>query len=214
MLLIAACAALDGGSRSAYALLLILPFLFGSFSYPLRITVLIGIVDIAAFVAIAFGVGGGLLYGGFGAFALLCAALLSSWEARNQSRRRADLAQTVQALHKSEATSSMQARQQLEVARFGQLALAGAATGRLQREASELLRRVLEVDIAGVLKLAARGRGVPDRRRRRPPRGAHRGRHGARGLRLAVGIHARNRDGRGGHRLAPGDSLRQVADGG
>ncbi len=153
VLLIAVCAALDGGSRSAYALLLILPFLFGSLSYPLRITVLIGIVDIAAFIAIAFGVGGGLLYGGFGAFALLCAALLSSWESRNESRRRADLAQTARALQDSEATSSMQARQQLEVARFGQLALAGAATGRLQSEATELLRRVLEVDIAGVLKL-------------------------------------------------------------
>jgi diguanylate cyclase (GGDEF)-like protein len=155
--LIAICAALDGGSRSPYALLLILPFLFGSLSYPLRITILIGIVDMAAFIAIAFGVGGGLLYSGFGAFALLCAALLSSWESRNEARRRADLADTVRALHRSEATSSMQARQQLEVARFGQLALAGATTGRLQGEAAELLRRVLEVDITGVLKLQPGG---------------------------------------------------------
>jgi diguanylate cyclase (GGDEF)-like protein len=157
VILIAGCAALDGGSRSAYALLLILPFLFGSLSYPLRITVLIGIVDIAAFVVIAFGVGGGLLYSGFGAFALLCAALLSSWESGNESRRRADLAETVRALHKSEATSSLQARQQLEVARFGQLALAGAAIERLQSEAGELLRRVLDVDLAGVLKLQPEG---------------------------------------------------------
>ncbi len=157
VLLIAACAALDGGSRSAYALLLILPFLFGSLSYPLRITVLLGIVDLTAFVTIAFAVGGGLLYSGFGAFALLCAALLSSWESQNEARRRGELAETAQALHKSEATSSMQARQQLEVARFGQLALSGAPTGRLQREATELLCRVLEVDIAGVLKLQPGG---------------------------------------------------------
>jgi diguanylate cyclase (GGDEF)-like protein len=157
ILLIATCAALDGGSRSAYTLLLILPFLFGTLSYPLRITVLIGIVDIAAFIVIAFGVGGGLLYSGFGAFALLCAALLSSWESRNEARRRSDLSETARALHKTEAISSMQARQQLEVARFGQLALAGAATGRLQGEACELVHRVLGVDIAGVLKLQPGG---------------------------------------------------------
>lgn len=157
VLLIAACAALDGGSRSIYVLFLILPFLFGSLSYPLRTTVLIGIVEITAFLTIAFAVGGGLLYSAFGAFALLCAALLSSWESQNEGRRRADLAETAQALQKSEATSSKQARQQLEVARFGQLALSGAATGRLEHEATELLCRVLEVDVAGVLKLQPGG---------------------------------------------------------
>ena len=108
-------------------------------------------------MTIAFAVGGGLLYSAFGAFALLCAALLSFWESQNEARRRADLAETAQALQKSEATSSMQARQQLEVARFGQLALSGAPTRRLQSEATELLRRVLEVDIAGVLKLQPGG---------------------------------------------------------
>jgi diguanylate cyclase (GGDEF)-like protein len=157
ILLIATISALDGGSHSPYALLFVLPFLFGSLSYPLRYTILVGAFDIAAFLLIALLVGGGLLYSGFGGFALLCMALLGSWESRNQARRRAELSQTADALVQSEELSRMQAEQQLEVARFGQLALQGTDIDELSQEASEVMARVLNVDYSGVLKLLPGG---------------------------------------------------------
>jgi diguanylate cyclase (GGDEF)-like protein len=153
VLLIAACAALDGGSRSPYALLLVLPLLFASLSYPLRSVVLVGLIDAAAFLTVAILVGGGLVYSGFGAFALLCVGLLSGWESRNQSQRRTELFRTTQALQASEETSRMQASQQLEVARFGQLAIEGTGIEDLESEATDRLKRVLDVDITAILKL-------------------------------------------------------------
>jgi diguanylate cyclase (GGDEF)-like protein len=157
ILLIATIAALDGGSHSPYALLFVLPFLFGSLSYPLRFTILVGAVDIAAFLFIALMIGGGLLYSGFGGFALLCVAVLSSWESKNQAQRREKLASTASALRQSERSSRMQAKQQLEVARFGELALQGADIDELCQEASAVMARVLEIDFSGVLKLLPGG---------------------------------------------------------
>jgi diguanylate cyclase (GGDEF)-like protein len=157
VLLIATTVALDGGSRSPYSLLLVLPLLFASLSYPLRTVVLVGLIDFAVFLFVAIFVGGGLIYSGFGGFALLCVALLSGWEARNQSERRAELVRTAQALQASEGTSRMQASQQLEVARFGQRAIEGAGIGELEDEAARRLRRVLDVDLAAVLKLLPGG---------------------------------------------------------
>ncbi|MGH2955710.1 MAG: putative bifunctional diguanylate cyclase/phosphodiesterase [Solirubrobacterales bacterium] len=168
--LLAVCASLDGGSRSAYALLLVLPFLFASLSYPLRTTILVGVVNIAAFLAVALGVGGGLIYSGFGGFALLCVALLSGWEARNQGERRAALAGTAEALQRSERTSRQQTRQQRQVASFGQFALGGAPVEELEREAARIVASALDVELAGILRLLEDGRrfllaaavGVPD----------------------------------------------------
>jgi len=51
----------------------------------------------------------------------------------------------------------MQALQQAEVARFGQLALSGMDISDLTREASEVLERVLRIDIGGVAKLLPGG---------------------------------------------------------
>jgi diguanylate cyclase (GGDEF)-like protein len=153
VLLVAGCAALDGGSQSPYSLLLVLPLLFASLSYPVRTVVVVGLVDAAAFLLVAFFVGGGLVYSGFGAFALLCVALLSGWEARNQAQRRVELVRTAQALLESEETSRMQASQQREVARFGQLALGGANIDSLQQEATKVMGGVLGTEIAAVLKL-------------------------------------------------------------
>jgi diguanylate cyclase (GGDEF)-like protein len=158
ILMIATIVAFDGGTRSPYALLFVLPFLFGSLSYPLRLTTLIGAIDIAAFLLVALTVGGGLIYSAFGGFALLCAALLSSWEAQNQGKRRAELSETASALKQSEETSRLAARQQMEVARFGQLALEGAGVQELRDEVTQVMDRVLGVDIAGVLKLLPGGR--------------------------------------------------------
>ena len=57
--LIATIAGLDGGSRSPFMLLLVLPFLFAALSYPPRIIATVGIADLTAFFIVAFAVGGG-----------------------------------------------------------------------------------------------------------------------------------------------------------
>ncbi|MDP9189115.1 MAG: EAL domain-containing protein [Actinomycetota bacterium] len=150
---IAFTAALDGGTRSPFILLLVLPFLYGALSYPLWVTCLIGVVEMLAFIAVAVVAGGGFAYSGFGAFALLCVAMLGSWEARNQARRRIELAETADALARSEQTSRLRAAQQREVADFGQLALQGVSIEDLQQEAVELFERVLNSDIAAVVRL-------------------------------------------------------------
>lgn len=149
---IASCAALDGGSRSPFVLLLALPFLYGALSYPLWATALSGAWGMLAFIAVAVGVGGGFAYSGFGVFALLCVAVLGTLEARNQARRRAELAETAEALSRSEATTRIRAVQQREVADFGRLALEGLSIDELQQEAVELLDRVLRCDVAAVVR--------------------------------------------------------------
>lgn len=170
LLLIATIAALDGGSHSAYMLLLVLPFLFASLSYPTKWTALVGVVALAAFFAVAFGVGGGFPLSGFGLFAGICVALLASWEARNQLRQRRALAEAAIALSKSESSSRLQADQQREVARFGQLALEGIDIDELSHEACRIVTQVLEIDYAGIAKLLPGGEelllvaaaGMPD----------------------------------------------------
>jgi len=151
--LIAVITAADGGTHSPYAFLFVLPFIFGALSYPPGVTVIVGVLDIAAFAVVAVMGGGGPLHDGFVAFALLCAALLSSWEAHNQVVIRRALTETADALQESEETSRLASRQQEEVARFGQLALASATIEELLEVAAQTLERVLDVDIAAVLKL-------------------------------------------------------------
>jgi diguanylate cyclase (GGDEF)-like protein len=151
--LIATIAALDGGSHSAYALLLVLPFLFASLSYPTRWTALVGGTALAAVLFLGLAVGGGFPFSGFGLFAGTCVALLAAWEARNQFRQRHELAQTASALLRSEESSRLQAHQQSEVARFGQQALEGADINELAREATRILTDVLDIDYGVILKL-------------------------------------------------------------
>jgi diguanylate cyclase (GGDEF)-like protein len=138
-------------------LLLVLPFLFASLSYPVRPIVAVGIADLAALFILAFAVGGGLPFGGFGLFAALCIALLGGWEARGQARRRRVLAQAANALVRSEESSRLQAHQQSAVARFGQQALGGTEIDELAVEASRILTDVLDIDYGGVLKLMPGG---------------------------------------------------------
>jgi len=157
ILLIGACAAFDGGSRSPFMLLLVLPFLFASLSYPVRPLLIVGTADLSAFFILAFGVGGGVPFSGFGLFAALCVALLGGWEARSQSRRRKELAESAAALLRSEKSSRLQTHQQSEVARFGQLALEGTDIDELARRACRILTEVLEIDYGGVLKLLPSG---------------------------------------------------------
>jgi diguanylate cyclase (GGDEF)-like protein len=153
VLLIAVVAAADGGTGSPYTMLFVLPFLFGALSYPLAMTIVVGVIDVGACVLVALLAGGSLFYSGFVCFALICAAVLSSWESRNQSNRSRALTQTAEALAASEETTRMQARQQEEVARFGQLALAGASIEELLETAVGMLERVLRTDLAAVLRV-------------------------------------------------------------
>jgi diguanylate cyclase (GGDEF)-like protein len=157
ILLIATIAGLDGGSDSPYMLLLVLPFLFAALSYPPRTIAAVGLADVIAFFTVAFAVGGGFALSGFGLFAGACTALLGAWEARNLARQREELAESAGALAQSEASSRLQTRQQMEVARFGQLALEGTDIDQLTHAATQLMKRVLRIDIGGVMKLLPGG---------------------------------------------------------
>jgi diguanylate cyclase (GGDEF)-like protein len=157
LLLIGTIAALDGGSQSAYMLLLILPFLFASLSYPTRWTAVVGLAALAAVLIVGLAVGGGFPLSGFGLFAGTCVALLAAWEARNQLKQRAELVETASALLRSEVSSRRQTHQQMEVARFGQQALGGADIDELAREASRIVADVLDIDHGGVQKLLPSG---------------------------------------------------------
>jgi diguanylate cyclase (GGDEF)-like protein len=157
VLLIATLAGLDGGSHSPYMLLLVLPFLYASLSYPTRWTAVVGVAAVGAFFVVAFGVGGAFPLAGFGLFAGTCVGLLATWEARNQLRQRRELAETASALFRSEGSSRLQAHQQSAVARFGQQALEGADIDELAQEASRILTGVLDIDYGGVMKLLPGG---------------------------------------------------------
>jgi diguanylate cyclase (GGDEF)-like protein len=157
ILLIGTIAGLDGGSRSPYMLLLVLPFLFAALSYPPRTMVIVGLADFAAFFVLAFGVGGGFPLDGFALFAMVCVGLMGTWEARNLARQRNALSETAIAQARSERRSRQLTRQQVAVASFGQLALEGTDIDALTDEATALLERVLHADIGGVLQLQAGG---------------------------------------------------------
>jgi diguanylate cyclase (GGDEF)-like protein len=150
-------AGLDGGSDSPLLLLLVLPFLFASLSYPARAILVVGLLDMAALLAVGFVVGGGLPYDGFGLFVGACVALLGGWEARNQSARRRQLAEAASALAQSEGDSQTRAAQQEAVAQFGQLALEGAEIDQLTREACRMLTEGLEIGYSVIFKLQPGG---------------------------------------------------------
>jgi diguanylate cyclase (GGDEF)-like protein len=152
VVLIATVAGLDGGSRSAYMLLLILPVLFAALSYPPRTIAAVVTAAIGAFFAVGFGVGGGFPLDGFGLFAMGCVAMMGVWEARNQAERRAVLASTADARQRSEEVSRLQARQQREVASFGQLAIEGAGIDVLIQEACRIVANVLEIEYGVIFK--------------------------------------------------------------
>ena len=157
LVLIATLAGLDGGSESAYTMLLVLPFLFASLSYPTKWTALVGLTALASVFILGLGIGGGFPFSGFGLFVGTCVALLAALEARNQLSQRRALTETASALARSEESSRLQAHQQSEVARFGQQALEGADIDELALEASRILTDVLDIDYGGVLKLLPSG---------------------------------------------------------
>ena len=94
-------------------------------------------IDIVAYLVVAFAVGGGFALPGFGAFGAASASrLLGAWEARNQARRGARLAETARRpAHERGDEPAAAPTSSSEVARFGQLALEGADIDKLAREA-------------------------------------------------------------------------------
>jgi diguanylate cyclase (GGDEF)-like protein len=150
---IATVTALDGGASSPLTILFVLPVLLAALTFPLRVTVVLGALDVAAFLVVTLSSGDDLSYSVFTAFGLLCVAAISGFEARNQTRRRDELGSTAGALRTSEEISRLQARQQQEVARFGQRALSGEDIDELLREALRVVKRVLDIDMAGVVKV-------------------------------------------------------------
>src|SRR5262245_26462415 len=59
IILIGTLAGLDGGSHSAYMLLLVLPFLFAALTYSPMATLVVGVAELVAFFTLGFAVGGG-----------------------------------------------------------------------------------------------------------------------------------------------------------
>ena len=101
--LVAGVMAADGGQRSPYTFLLILPTIFAALSYPLWSTALTGIITVIGYLAVALTSGDAEAgYDGFVAFALLCAGLLSAWEARNAARQRGHLTRIADLLRRNE----------------------------------------------------------------------------------------------------------------
>jgi diguanylate cyclase (GGDEF)-like protein/PAS domain S-box-containing protein len=101
--LVTAVTAADGGPRSPFVFLFVLPTIFAGLSYPLRSTIATNIVGCLCFAAVAITSDeASLEYDLFVIFALLCAGALCSWQARNGGRARASLAATVEALTESE----------------------------------------------------------------------------------------------------------------
>ncbi len=149
---IAGAMAADGGTSSPFTLMIVLPLLFGSASYPLRAAIVVGILDVAAYLVVAISVDDGFVVSMTGAFTLAAAAVLCSWLARNQASRQQGLVHAAEALRQSEQTSTELARQQQAVASFGQLALEGADVDRLCAEAVEIIQRELAVEHAALLK--------------------------------------------------------------
>jgi diguanylate cyclase (GGDEF)-like protein/putative nucleotidyltransferase with HDIG domain len=88
----------DGGSTSPLALLFFIPLIFAALSYPMVLVIAIGALDYIAYVAVgATGASPDQEYVAFFAFCLACVAVLCSWHARNQDRRRGELSRVSRA---------------------------------------------------------------------------------------------------------------------
>jgi diguanylate cyclase (GGDEF)-like protein/PAS domain S-box-containing protein len=101
--LVTAISAADGGPRSPFVFLFVLPTIFAALSYPLWSTLATAAMGCLCFAGVAVTSNeANLEYDLFVVFSLLCAGALSAWQARNAGRARANLAETVDALTQSE----------------------------------------------------------------------------------------------------------------
>ncbi|HLB20859.1 MAG TPA: EAL domain-containing protein [Solirubrobacteraceae bacterium] len=78
----------DGGTASPLVLVFFIPVVFSSMSYPLASVVLVGVVSVISFLAVALTAGGSSwAYQGAFAGALACTAAMSAWQAQNHKRQ-------------------------------------------------------------------------------------------------------------------------------
>jgi diguanylate cyclase (GGDEF)-like protein/PAS domain S-box-containing protein len=103
MVLISAVCIADGGPHSPYVFLFVLPTIFAALSYPLWATFATGAMAVVGFTLVAATASDAALgHDAFIAFALFCATMLCSWQARSGGRERVRLADTAEALGHSE----------------------------------------------------------------------------------------------------------------
>src|SRR5437763_1227479 len=98
LVLIAALVLTDGGVKSPLTLVFFVPVVFAAMSYPLPSVVVVGVLSLAGYLAIA------LADGDAGdpevfvfTFALGSTAVMSAWQARNHDRQRCELARVSRA---------------------------------------------------------------------------------------------------------------------
>jgi diguanylate cyclase (GGDEF)-like protein len=170
IVLIAAVTTLDGGTESPLRSLFVLPLMFAALSYPPRSVLIVALLDLAGYGVVALIHTNSGAEGGFVAFALVCAAVLSTWQARNHHFQDERLKRAATALRKSESISRVRALQQEQVASFGQWALSGGRIADLMQVAVRSVQRTLGIEIAAVLEYRAdednflirSGVGLPD----------------------------------------------------
>jgi diguanylate cyclase (GGDEF)-like protein/PAS domain S-box-containing protein len=84
----------DGGTASPLVLVFFIPVVFSLMSYPLGSVVVVGILSVVSYLALAFAAGGSSwTYQGAFAGSLLCTAAMSAWQAQNHNRQHRALAQ-------------------------------------------------------------------------------------------------------------------------
>jgi diguanylate cyclase (GGDEF)-like protein len=79
----------DGGTASPLVLILFVPVVFSSMSYPLRSVLVVGILSVDCYLTLAV-VAGGASWSYEAAFAvvLACTSVISAWQAQNHGRQR------------------------------------------------------------------------------------------------------------------------------
>ena len=91
--MIMAGALVDGGTRSPLAAVFILPVVFSATSYPVGSVIAVGATSVVSYLGVALAAGGQpVAYEVSFAFALVCTAALSGWQAQNHKRQHRALA--------------------------------------------------------------------------------------------------------------------------
>jgi len=149
---ITAMTAVDGGAASPLRALFVLTLIFAGLSYPPRSVLIVGLLSVGGYGVVALVDLGSGPDSAFAAFALVCAVVLSTWQARNHRVQDERLSRTAKALRDSESVSRLRALQQEQVAVFGQSALAGSRIADLMEVAVGSIQRTLGVEIAAILE--------------------------------------------------------------